>query len=111
MRITRDLIAKTIDLDQDNYKSRVLAQFAFSDARSITNPMEVGLKFTEDVNVKHDQPINEPYREAVGALIYLATWTRLDIFFAIEIVGQYVSEFQDQMSEGRDASVYEQKNN
>lgn len=94
MRIKRDFNARTIDLDQEKYCSEILTRFGFEDIKPISTPMEVGLKFSSEEEKQLNLPVSsrhEPYREAVGALIYLSSCTRPDITMAVSIVSQFMA--------------------
>ena len=82
---------------QSTYIEKVLKQFYMDKARPLSTPM-VG--WSLDVMKDHFRPQEDgeetlgpkvPYLSAIGALMYLANYTQLDIAFAINLLARYNS--------------------
>ena len=86
LEIVRNRELQEIEITQSKYIEAILERFNMSNAKSQPTPM-LSTKF--DLNSSSLSP-NVPYRQAVGALMYLANGTRPDITFAVH----YLSRFQ-----------------
>jgi hypothetical protein len=86
--VTRDRKNRVTTLSQEAYVKRILEQFGMKDSKSVVNPSKCGdllvpLDKTDVVvldKIKHDL-----YRSIIGALMYAANTTRVDI---AHVVGQ-----------------------
>jgi hypothetical protein len=99
MRVTRDLKAGEIRLDQSEYVSEVLERFNLpeNEMKSVETPADTEILWPED----ETSPMTEedwqkmkktPYKQAVGCLHYLAAWTRPDIAPATTRVASFQKE-------------------
>uniref|UniRef100_A0A5S6Q053 Reverse transcriptase Ty1/copia-type domain-containing protein n=1 Tax=Trichuris muris TaxID=70415 RepID=A0A5S6Q053_TRIMR len=78
----------SIFVSQEGYIRRMLKRFRLDEANAISTPIEV-----RGCLIDISEPLNEvPYREAVGALMFLMTATRPDIAFAVSIVSQFMDK-------------------
>lgn len=84
--------SKGIFVNQSRYTEKILRKFKFDELNSTTTPMERGM-MTEEENFVNDKPLDksEPYREAIGSLLYLATISRPDISFAVNYLSRFCS--------------------
>lgn len=90
MRICKEK-GNVITLDQTNYIINVLKRFQMEDCKSISTPMEVGLKLS-----KADKKYKDfEYRNLIGCLMYIAVCTRPDIAHSVS----FLSQFNDCYSE------------
>jgi ribonuclease HI len=89
MEITRDLTQETIKLTQVKYANEVVSRFGMKDCNPTVTSSSTSVKLTKDGDVLDMQ--RYPYREAVGALLYLAMCTRPDIAQAVGAVARYMS--------------------
>ncbi|KAJ9534619.1 hypothetical protein QJQ45_002903 [Haematococcus lacustris] len=89
MRITRDLEAGTLKLDQHQYIEQLLDRFSMTAANGRVLPMTPGTRL-----VKEGSPLDSSsahrYRELVGALLYASTCTRPDIAFAVGQLSRFM---------------------
>ena len=79
IRISRNREQRTIRLDQETYANQVLERFKMADSKAVKTPAEPRTIADMDDGTE----VNYPYREAVGALMYLTTSTRPDLAFAV----------------------------
>lgn len=77
----------SICLTQVNYIEQIIEKFNMSSANPCSTPIDPNIVF---INNSEDV-VNFPYREAVGSLLFLASVTRPDIAFAVNIVCRYVN--------------------
>lgn len=83
---SRDRITKS--LYQKGYVTEILERFGMTDCKPVNSPMDVNAKLSTPA----DNPSDEkklPYRELVGALMYLAIATRPDIAHAVSVLSQF----------------------
>jgi hypothetical protein len=83
---------------QSTYAQKVLERFGFKDAYPSKTPM-IGRSLQPDKDPFRPKEEGEeilgpefPYLSAIGALMYLANCTRLDIAFAVNLLARYSSE-------------------
>lgn len=82
-----DKTKDSIRLTQVNYVEQIIKKFNMSDANASSTPADVNvvlMKNTDDI-------VNFPYREAVGSLLFLASVSRPDISFAVNLICRYVN--------------------
>jgi len=78
-----------ISLSQSLYVSKLLEKFNMTQA----NQSPVPCVPTDFVPTDTDQPLtDEPYRELVGSLLYIANGTRPDISYAVGLCARYSSQ-------------------
>jgi hypothetical protein len=88
MKITRDRPNRTITLSQAAYIERIISQYGMSECRTTSNPARIGDLYEPidgSVSIPLSRSRAELYQSMVGALLYAANVTRIDIAF---IVGQ-----------------------
>lgn len=77
-----------IAINQRNYIESVIDKFNLSEAKGCSTPVDVNIKLSKNDN---ETVSNFPYREAVGALLFLSSVSRPDITYAVNLVSRYVS--------------------
>jgi hypothetical protein len=88
MKVTRDRNNSTITLSQEAYIKRLLNQFGMNDSLPVVNPSKYGdftLPLDGSKPILLDKAQHDLYRSIVGALMYAANTTRVDI---THVVGQ-----------------------
>ena len=93
IKITRDLINKTISLSQHAYIDAIITRFNFDDLKPSSIPIDPSAPLSKSQSPSKIEDItkmrNVPYQEAVGSLMYAAMGTRPDIAFATSTVAQF----------------------
>lgn len=72
-------------MSQKKYIKDILKKFSMQDAKPVATPMETALKLKKE---EHPDS-NLPYRNLIGALMYLSVATRPDIAHAVSYLGQF----------------------
>lgn len=80
-------------IHQVPYTRYILEKYRMDDCRSVTAPLIPGHRLTEVSS--EDKNIECPYREAIGALMYLATKTRPDILYATTLLAKFCEQPKD----------------
>ncbi|KAJ8554628.1 hypothetical protein ON010_g9857 [Phytophthora cinnamomi] len=75
-------------LHQSKYAQEILERFGFVDAIQGRSPMDTTVKL--GAAKEGDKEPGLPYREAIGALMYLATSTRPDLAFSVGCLSRFV---------------------
>jgi hypothetical protein len=95
IKVTRDRKNRTIRLSQQAYAERILERFNMGDCNAAKTPLLPGQKFSTSDQPKTDEEVNDmknvPYREALGAIMYLATCTRPDLAYAMQFLSRPMS--------------------
>ena len=78
-------------IGQTSYTMKVLEKFGMNASKPVSTPCGPSVKLTKakDDNVIIDK---ERYQSAVGSLLYLSTWTRPDITYAVSNVAKFCSK-------------------
>ena len=84
----------SISFQQTKYINNILDRYNMSDANPCITPMTLD-KLTKDdcpkLGSKEQQDMkNVPYRHAIGSLLYVSTWTRPEISYAVQKCAAYV---------------------
>ncbi|XP_061352400.1 uncharacterized mitochondrial protein AtMg00810-like [Gastrolobium bilobum] len=90
-------IDEGIFMSRKKYAKEILSKFRMKDCKSVSTPIEAGMKLKADLD---KEPINPKlFKSLVGSLRYL-TFTRPDIIFAVGLVSRYMEQpRQDHLSE------------
>ena len=93
MKLVRDQDGGRITLDQTAYIDHMLQEFGMIDCNIYATPSTL-IDFT-DPNHQRGEPLNAEqhaiYRSMVGALLYAANVTRVDISYIVGLLARYVS--------------------
>lgn len=79
----------TIALHQSGYIRDILDRFGMTESKPVSTPMDPNVKLVKPDENSDIGATKIPYREFIGALIYLAVSTRPDIAFAISSLSQF----------------------
>ena len=94
MRIRRDRKNQIITIDQTEYIERILERFNMSETNPKDTPMVTKQvqkrqgKAESQKNSRKNYTPKVPYREAIGSLLYLASATRPDITYAVNVLSR-----------------------
>ena len=93
IKISCDLTNKTISLSQCAFIESIITRFNFDDLKPSLMPIDPAALLLKSQSPSKLEDItkmrNVPFREAVGALMYAAMGTRLDIAFATSTVAHF----------------------
>ena len=93
IQIAQDAQSGAISLSQRQYCLDMLERFGLADCNPVTTPMNPGTRLSASMAPKDDSErdfmADKPYRNAVGALSYLATTTRPDIAFTVDQLARF----------------------
>lgn len=88
LQVTRDRQTGTLSLSQQGYIRHILEKTRQQDVRSTSTPSPTGLVLQRP---QESIPLPQPYRQAVGMLLYAAIGTRPDIAFPTSVVSRFIS--------------------
>jgi len=80
----------SIWLGQPGYTERLLQRFQMQEAKPASTPIDANAKLTK-ASEESETVDKGLYQSAVGSLLYLSTWTRPDITFAVSTVAKFCS--------------------
>jgi hypothetical protein len=93
IEVHRDREALTLGLSQKSYIVSILKRFGFEDCKPLSMPMDPNVRLTSSQSPTTTMEIADmrhiPYREAVGALMYVSIGTRPDIAYAVSSVSRF----------------------
>jgi hypothetical protein len=81
-----------ITLSQSHYVEKVLSRFGYMDSKPSPTPYDPSVTLRKNMKDTRDQL---KYSQIVGSLMYLASTTRPDIFFAVSKLSRYMSNLGD----------------
>ena len=79
-------------MNQNKYIGSVLERFNMSNCKPRATPCELKM----DLGNNSDPVDSRKYREIIDCLIYLMTYTRPDLSYAVDKLSQYLSERRQQ---------------
>jgi transposase InsO family protein len=77
---------KFIKIHQKTYAKKILERFNFSECKPVSTPMLKGTEISTSENDNQAQKF--PYRQAVGALMYLMLGTRPDLAYSVGFISR-----------------------
>ena len=90
-----DWAAQTVALSQQRYIETLAHRFGQEDARHVSTPFAQGTTLSKDQSPATDEErrdmLTVPYRELVGALLWISVTTRPDIAFAVGALCKFMS--------------------
>lgn len=96
IKVERNRAARTITLSQEAMVKSVLERFHMTESNPVRTPLDSNTRLSRTMSPTTDKEKEEmkqvPYREAVGALLYIAQSTRPDISTAVGALSRYLSE-------------------
>lgn len=91
IRVVHDRVNKSITVHQQHYIEACLQKFGLADCKGVDTPMATTRLSVKDQPIHADPAVHALYREMVGSLLYIASWTRPDIAFAVSELSRFVS--------------------
>mmetsp|Transcript_35978 Transcript_35978/g.90630 ORF Transcript_35978/g.90630 Transcript_35978/m.90630 type:complete len:145 (-) Transcript_35978:34-468(-) len=90
--ISYDREQGTISMSQASLIHSLLDRTGLANCNPTGTPLPPGIKLTKPTkSTQLDPVLGAKYREIVGTLQYLATWTRIDIAHAAHVLAKYAS--------------------
>ena len=91
--ITRDRANRKMYINQPDFVKKILRPCNMSESNPISIPCDPNSRLTSTSSHNNNPNfVSEPYREAVGSLMYLMAMSRLDICLAVNQVAQFVQK-------------------
>ena len=78
-------------LGQPGYMQKVLTKLGMNEAKPVSTPVDVSVKLMK-TDLEDETVDQGMYQAAVGSLLYLSTWTRPDISYAVNNVAKFCSK-------------------
>lgn len=94
LRIVRDRVARAITMSQVVYVDKILARFQLSGSTAQL-PMRTDLYLDKAPEEAQNEASSFPFRELVGALMYLAVTARLDIMYSVSQLARCFAYYSD----------------
>ena len=94
LAIERDRVARTLYISQRSYIESIIRRFNLEDAKPLTIPIDPNISLSKDHCAETEEEKkamkNVPYREAIGALNWVAVGSRPDIAFVVGQLAQFM---------------------
>lgn len=87
LNINYDVKSDVIKLNQSDYITVLLNKFGMGECRPVATPMEID--FVSKLCMKNCDLCNQPYRELVGAQLYITQISRPDIMYPINVLSRF----------------------
>ena len=91
IRVKHDTVNRSISISQQHYIEACLKKFGLCDCKGVDTPMTTSRLSTKDQPEKVNPETQGIYREMVGSLLYISSWTRPDIAYAVSELSRFVS--------------------
>ena len=90
VQIERDKDKGTLKMHQEGYLNEVLAAMGIKSTDTLTypTPLPANVMLTKNTGDPYELDL---YRSAIGSLIYLSQWTRIDIAYAVSALAAHMS--------------------
>ena len=90
VQIERDRNKGTLKMHQEGYLNEVLAAMGIKSTDTLTypTPLPANIALTKNIGEPYELDL---YRSAIGSLIYLSQWTRIDIAYAVSALAAHMS--------------------
>lgn len=82
--------AGKIKIHQTAYAKKILEKFNFAECKSVSTPIVKGAESI--LSGKDSREVNFPYRQAIGALMYLMLGTRPDLAYTIGYLSRFLEK-------------------
>ena len=96
VHIQRNRAEHTLTLSQRQYIIDVLDRFGLANCSTVTTPLPEGCKLSKAMSPSSEQESafmkGIPYKQLIGALMYLAVATRPDIAYAVGVLARFSAD-------------------
>jgi len=89
--VFHDVVKKMLTIHQRHYIEDCLQKFGLADCKGAHTPMADVRLSAKDQPDQIDSSMQSLYREMVGSLLYIASWTRPDIAYAVSELSRFLS--------------------
>ncbi|KAG2758672.1 hypothetical protein Pcac1_g29215 [Phytophthora cactorum] len=83
----------SVTMCQRRYVDDILKRFGMDECKAVVSPVDMSIRL---VPSNAATKVNDPFREAVGALMHLMTATRPDIAYAVGYVSRFMENPQEE---------------
>jgi hypothetical protein len=91
VRVLHDPVKKCLTIHQSHYIETCLKKFGLADSKGVHTPMTDCRLSVKDQPGHINGAVQSLYREMVGSLLFIASWTRPDIAFAVSELSRFIS--------------------
>lgn len=95
LEINHDRMKGIMSIKQTNYARKILERFGMSDCKPSSVPIDP--KFVCNGKSNSSSGVNRPYRELIGALMFLMLGSRPDLSFSINYFRRFQSNYSDEL--------------
>ena len=90
VQIERNCTKRTLKIHQARYLNEILSAMNIKrdDPLTYPTPLPIGVSLQKHDGVPYEHDL---YRSAIGSLIYLSTWTRVDIAYAVSALAAHMA--------------------
>lgn len=78
-----------IEISQKNFIEEILRKYEMQESKPVTTPINLGEKLSKSEDCSREVLSDYPFRELIGALLYLSVCTRPDICFTVNWLSQF----------------------
>jgi len=89
LEVVRDRENRSLSLFATSHIDEALARFNLSDASPVYTPLPSGIHLVPCPSESERAPSTCPYRALLGTLLYIASWARPDISFAVSQLAKF----------------------
>lgn len=90
LQIERNKSEKSLVIHQSAYVKKIIEKYRMIDAKVVSVPADPHVTLSSS-EIDDEKSNNVPYREAVGSLVFLASVSRPDIAYAVNVVSRYLN--------------------
>lgn len=92
IQIKHDRNEKKMLIHQSAYTKKIIEKFRMSDTKPLCVPADPNVKLAP-CTAEDERATDVPFREAIGSLVFLASITRPDIAFAVNMVSRHTNDY------------------
>lgn len=98
LEINHDRMKGIMTIKQTDYARKILERFGMSDCKPSNIPIDPRFDCNGKSNTSSD--VNRPYRELIGALMFLMLGSRPDLSYSINYFSRFQSNYSDELWQG-----------